>query len=101
MYDEHKMNIVALVIIDYKMREMNGIQLIEQARNFLRTKNVSQNEMPVFALKNEQFWDLPLEITQRAFHLGVQTHHLIKKITEVRQMKRYFKKIGYKYKQFG
>ena len=63
MYDEHKMNIVALVIIDYKMREMNGIQLIEQARNFLRSENVSQNEMPVFALKNEQFWDLPLEIT--------------------------------------
>ena len=57
------MNIVALVIIDYKMREMNGIQLIEQARNFLRSENVSQNEMPVFALKNEQFWDLPLEIT--------------------------------------
>ena len=89
------MNIVALVIIDFKMREMNGIQLIEQARNLLRNMNVSLNEMPVFAFKDENFWDLPIEITQRAFTLGVQTHHLIKKITEVKQMKKYFKKIGY------
>jgi CheY-like chemotaxis protein len=95
MYFENEMNIVALVIIDYKMRDMNGIQLIEQARNFLRSMDVPTNEMPVFAFKDQQFWELPLEITQTAFSLGVQTHHLIKKITEVNQMKKYFKKIGY------
>ena len=71
MYTEHKMNIVALVIIDYKMREMDGIQLIEQARNFLNNMNVSPDEMPVFAFKQEHFWDLPLEITQKIFSLGV------------------------------
>ena len=101
MYYENEMNIVALVIIDYKMRDMNGITLIEQARIFLRSMDVPPNEMPVFAFKDQQFWDLPLDITQRAFSLGVQTHHLIKKITNVRQMKKYFKKIGYNYKQFG
>jgi hypothetical protein len=63
--------------------------------------NVSEIDMPIFALKNEQFWDLPLEISQKALSLGVQTHHLIEKITEVKQMKKYFKKIGYKYKQFS
>ena len=71
MYTEHKMNIIALVIIDYKMREMDGIQLIEQARNFLNNMDVSPDEMPVFAVKQEHFWDLPLEITQKIFSLGV------------------------------
>ena len=71
MYTEHKMSIIALVIIDYKMREMDGIQLIEQARNFLNNMNVSPDEMPVFAFKQEHFWDLPLEITQKVFSLGV------------------------------
>jgi len=33
--------------------------------------NVSEIDMPIFALKNEQFWDLPLEISQKALSLGV------------------------------
>jgi CheY-like chemotaxis protein len=46
---------VALVIIDYKMPGMHGIQLIQETISFLKASNVESQDMPVFAFRYEQF----------------------------------------------
>lgn len=58
MYEENSFNCVALIIIDYKMRKINGIELIEKTREYLKSKGVEPYEMPVFAFRATQFWDL-------------------------------------------
>jgi CheY-like chemotaxis protein len=50
-YDEKENNQVALIIIDYKMPGMDGVELIKWTREYLKKKRVEPEDMPHFAFR--------------------------------------------------
>ena len=63
--------------------------------------NVSASDMPRFTFRSQQFWDLPPETIQEIFDLGVKSENVIEKVTEAKQMERFFRKIDYYYRQLA
>jgi CheY-like chemotaxis protein len=61
LYEEKSQNQVAIVIIDYNMPGMNGIELINWSRGYFKTKNVKTENAPKFAFRAQQFYALPIE----------------------------------------
>jgi len=51
LFEEYNENQEALVIIDYHMPGMNGIDVVKQTRDFLTSKGVQPDEMPRFAFR--------------------------------------------------
>ena len=98
IYAEENMNRVALIIIDYKMPGMNGIELINWTRNFLSHKKVSEEDMPRFAFRAQQFWDLSPETIREIFDMGIKTEDIIEKVIDKKQIERYFRRISYFYR---
>ena len=95
------MNRVALIIIDFKMPGMNGIELINWTRSFLSHKKVSEDDMPKFAFRAQQFYELSPETIRAIFDLGVKSEDVIEKIIDAKQIERYFRKINYFYRQLA
>lgn len=50
-YNDNGKNEVALVIIDYLMPGMNGIELIKWTKEYLSSKGVVPEEFPKFAFR--------------------------------------------------
>ena len=50
-YHEKEDNQVALIIIDYKMPGMDGVELIKWTRDYLKKKRVAPEDMPHFAFR--------------------------------------------------
>ena len=98
LHMEREKNCVALVIIDYKMPRMNGLQLIRWTRDYFLNHSIPYSEMPVFAFRAEQFYELPPDIIAELNSFGVKNEDVIQKITNVKQMAQYFEKIGYLYR---
>ena len=49
---EKEENCVALVIIDYNMLGMNGIELIRWTKDYFLSHQIPFTELPVFAFKS-------------------------------------------------
>jgi CheY-like chemotaxis protein len=64
LYDEKGTNQVAIVIIDYNMQGMNGIELINWVHGFFKTHDVPPENTPKFAFRAQQFYALPIETIQ-------------------------------------
>ena len=73
---------MALVILDYKMPGMNGVELIKWAREYLTAKDVPPEEMPKFAFRAQQFWELSAQTIQEIFDLGIKSEDVIEKVTK-------------------
>jgi CheY-like chemotaxis protein len=58
LFTEENRNQVALIILDYKMPGMNGIELIKWIKFYLNSKGVAPEDMPKFAFRAQQFWEL-------------------------------------------
>jgi CheY-like chemotaxis protein len=95
---EREKNCVALVIIDYNMPGMNGIQLIRWTRDYFLNHAIPFKELPVFAFRAQQFYELAPDIIAQLNEYGVKNQDVIEKITNVNQMVQYFKKINYFYR---
>lgn len=80
---------------------MNGIELIKWTQKFLKGKGVSSEDMPVFAFRGQTFWDLPPEKVREIFELGVKSRDIIEKVIKRQEVERYFKQIGYYYRQLA
>ena len=98
LHMEREKNCVALVIIDYNMPGMNGIQLIRWTRDYFLNHAIPFKELPVFAFRAQQFYELAPDIIAQLNEYGVKNQDVIEKITNVNQMVQYFKKINYFYR---
>jgi hypothetical protein len=83
------------------MPGMNGVDLIKWTQAFMKSKNVSEDDMPHFAFRGQQFWDLPPEKVREIFELGVKSRDIIEKVINKQQVESYFKQIGYYYRQLA
>lgn len=95
---EREKNCVALVIIDYNMPGMNGLQLIRWVRDYFVNHAIPLRELPVFAFRSQQFAELSPGIINQLSEYGVKSEDVIDKIINVKQMDHYFNKIGYFYR---
>ena len=80
------------------MPGMNGIELIKWTREFLDSKGVEMEEMPKFAFRAQQFWELSPGTIQEIFDLGIKSEDVIEKVTKKIQIQKYFKRINYFYR---
>ena len=83
------------------MPGMNGIDVINWIRDFLRTKGVEPEEMPRFAFRGQQFYELPSEIIEQVFKMGFKAEDIIERVVRRTQVEKYFKRIGYYYRQLA
>lgn len=60
---------------------------------------MSDQEMPRFAFRAQQFYELPPEEVKRLQDLGIKTDDVLEKITTKQQLERYFRQIDYFYRQ--
>jgi CheY-like chemotaxis protein len=72
LHMEREKNCVALVIIDYKMPRMNGLQLIRWTRDYFLNHAIPFSELPVFAFRAQQFYELPPDIIAELNGLGLK-----------------------------
>ena len=79
------------------MPGMNGIELIKKITQFLEKNKVEKEDMPRFAFKAQQFWELPPETIKQVFELGIKQEDIIEKVTKKQQILKYFKRISYFY----
>lgn len=78
---------------------MTGDELIVWTRQFLSENGVSDREMPRFAFRAQQYYELPPEEVKRLQDLGIKTDDVLEKITTKQQLERYFRHIDYFYRQ--
>ena len=64
------------------MPDMNGIEVINWVRDYLRKKGVETEDLPRFAFRGEKFYELPSETIQQIFELGVKSEDVIEKIVK-------------------
>jgi CheY-like chemotaxis protein len=82
LFDLADANQVALIIIDFKMPGLNGIELINIVTKFLESKGVPTEDMPRFAFRAQQFWELSSDIIREIFDLGIKSEDIIEKVTK-------------------
>ena len=71
------------MIIDYKMPDMNGIELIKWTKTFLRSEGVAEEDFPRFAFRAQQFWELLTpEKVNEIFDLGIKREDVLERITK-------------------
>jgi len=73
---------VALIVIDYKMPGMDGIELIKWTKEYMQKKRVEPANMPHFAFRAQQFWELPPEQIRKVFDLGIKSEDVIEKVVK-------------------
>ena len=78
------------------MPGMSGIELIKWVWEFLASNDVPISEFPQFAFRSEQFYSLQPE--QIAEINSMKIVDVIEKISDVKMIEKYFKKINYRYK---
>lgn len=83
------------------MPGMNGVELIKWTKTFFSSKGVPDEELPRFAFRGQQFWDLPPEKVREIFELGVKSRDIIEKVIKRQEVESYFKQIGYYYRQLA
>jgi hypothetical protein len=64
------------------MPGMNGLQLIRWTRDYFLNHQIPFTELPVFAFRSQQFYELTPDIISQLNELGVRSHDIIEKITE-------------------
>jgi hypothetical protein len=64
------------------MPGMNGIEVINWVRDYLRNKGVEQDDMPRFAFRGQHFFELPPETIQQIFELGIKPEDVIEKMVK-------------------
>ena len=69
------------MILDQRMPGMLGDELIRWTRQYLSAKGVSEDEMPHFAFRAQQFWDLPPEKVKDILDMGIKTDEILEKVT--------------------
>ena len=62
LHVEKETNCVALVIIDFKMPGMNGLELIRWTKDYFTNKGILEDQLPKFVFRAQQFWELPADI---------------------------------------
>jgi CheY-like chemotaxis protein len=97
LYMEREKNCVALVIIDYKMPGMDGLELLRWINNYCLNHLIPLAEQPLIAFRAQQFNELDPDIILKINEFGVKSEDVLEKITNEQQMARYFKRIGYDY----
>ena len=85
-YRENKKNQVALIIIDYKMPGMDGVELIKWTQEYCKKKKINPQDMPHFAFRAQQFWELPPDQIRQVFDLGVKSEDVIEKLVKKEQI---------------
>lgn len=100
-FHETSCNQVALIIVDYKMPGLTGVELIKWTREYLRKKGTLPEDMPSFAFRAQQFWELPPDEIREVFDLGIKSEDVIEKVVKKEQIERYFKRIGYYYRHLA
>ena len=83
------------------MPGMDGVELIKWTRDYLKKKRVAPEDMPHFAFRAQQFWELPPDQIREVFDLGVKSEDVIEKLVKREQIERYFKRINYFYRQLA
>jgi hypothetical protein len=83
------------------MPGLNGVELIKWTQEYLRQQGVDSDDMPHFAFRAQQFWELPPETIREVFDLGVKSEDVIEKVIKKEQIERYFKRIRYFYRQLA
>ena len=83
------------------MPRMNGLQLIRWTRDYFLNHSIPFNELPVFAFRAQEFYELSPDVIAQLIEYEVKSEDVIQKITNVRQMAQYFKKIGYFYRSIA
>ena len=83
------------------MPGMDGVELIKWTRDYLKKKRVAPEDMPHFAFRAQQFWELPPDQIREVFDLGVKSEDVIEKLVKRDQIERYFKRINYFYRQLA
>jgi hypothetical protein len=83
------------------MPGMNAVELIKSTREFLKRKGLTEEDMPTFAFRGKQFWELPPEKVAEVFKLGVKSRDIVEQVAKKSDIESYFKKIGYFYRQLA
>ncbi len=82
---------MALILIDYKMPGINGPTLIKLTRLFLESKEVSLDNMPVFAFKGLNFMELMAQESQEIYDLGIKPIDIVDRLQNKYDIVKYFK----------
>lgn len=90
---------MALIIIDYDMKGLNGLELIDKTHEFLKSHGVDEDSMPNFMFRDEQFWKLPEKIFTAIFKAGVKSINIIEEQTITKaKLKRNFRENNFYYR---
>ena len=68
------------------MPGLNGVELIKWTREYLKKKGVDPTEMPQFAFRAQQFWELSPESVSEVFSLGIKSEDVIEKMVKKEQI---------------
>lgn len=101
LFKKKNENQVALVLIDFHMPELGGVQLISETRTFMEAQGVRADHAPHFAFRAQTFWDLSQEQMDEVFSLGITRQDILEQITSAKVIEKYFQKINYFYRTFA
>ena len=65
---------------------MDGVELIKWTQDYFKKKKIKPQEMPHFAFRAQQFWELPPDQIRQVFDLGVKSEDVIEKLVKKEQI---------------
>ena len=68
------------------MPGMDGVELIKWTQDYFKKKKIKPQEMPHFAFRAKQFWELPPDQIRQVFDLGVKSEDVIEKLVKKEQI---------------